>query len=294
MKSMLWFVCLSALMSGCGTVVRQVDVEDAKVSGPMNHPPVYVTMDSARSLVRFSPRFSVNRNRRLTGSIDAESDQDPAKTGGLQWSLPDFTIGLGADIGLGRSGGSLTLGGEYGNADGHDAWNGYAGLAIHEAGPAIGFRLEAGLFLRSLRHDARTVVVTTSDFLFFGTSTNTMAYHDRGDDRALDFYAQMTLNTIIKRSPVNLFACTGIVRQTLFKYRPSTVSETWLIVPVDVTESGTDVKCRVVLFSLTPGLSLSPGRHYTVLAGWRMMWPLGGHLDPKPAAAPFLQLDFAL
>jgi hypothetical protein len=293
MKKAIWCISASALLSGCGTVIQQVDVQNAKVSGPMNHPPVYVTMDSARGLVRFSPRFSLNRNRRLTGSIEAESSSDPAKIGSLQWRLPGFTIGLGTDLGLGRSG-CLSLGGDYGNAEGHDAWNVYAGLGIRDASSDLGFRLEAGVFLRSLRHDARTIVITTYDFAFLGSSTSRIAYHDCGDDRAFDFYTQMTLNTKDRKSPVNLFVCTGLTRQTLFKYRPSTTAVTWAVFPVSGTENGTDVTCRVVLFSLTPGLVFDLGGHYKALAGWRMTWPWGGHLDPKPVVSPFMQLDFVL
>jgi hypothetical protein len=291
--AVIGIISASALISGCGSVIRQVDVQNAKVSGPMNHPPVTITMDSARGLVRFSPRFTLNRNRRLTGSIDGESSSDPAKAGSLQWRLPGFTIGLGSDFGLGRSG-CLSLGGEYGHADGHDAWNAYAGVGIRDASSDLGCRVEAGICYRSLRHDARTVVESTYHYAFWGSSTRRIRYHDCGDDRAFDFYTQMTLNTKSEQSPVNLFVCTGLTRQTLLKYRPRTTTVTFAGIPVSGTESGTEAACRVLLFSLTPGLAFNLGEHHKALAGWRMTWPWGGHLDPKPVVSPFMQLDFVL
>jgi hypothetical protein len=281
----------SVLILGCiGTVIEEVSIRDAKVRGSMNHPPVFVTMDSTRNPVRISPGFSVNPKHRLTGTIDSESDGDPAKSGNLQWSLPDYTIGIGADFGLGRSG-SLTVGGNYGSVDGYDSWNGYVGIGIHNAGPASGFRLDAGLCLRGFRHDAYTVVVTTSDFEFWGSSSETASYHDRGDDSVIDFYAQMTLNTIIKKSPVNLFVSAGILRQTLLKYRPSTRTD-WLIVPV--METSSDATYRIILLSLTPGLSFNLGERYMLLVGGRIVTPLGKDLNPRPVISPFMQLDFVL
>jgi hypothetical protein len=283
----------SMLMSGCGTVIQEVKIQDAKVSGPMNCPPIHVTMDSTKGLVRISPGFSVHRKRLLTEKIDSESSQDPAKQYDLQWSLPDYTLGLGFDFGLGRSG-SLTLGGEYGNVDGHDSWNGYLGIGFHDAGPAMGFRMDFGLLLRNLRHDAYTVVITKSDFAFFGSSVDKSFYHDCGNDNALDFYAQMTLNTKVKRSPVNLFVSTGILRQTLLKYHPSTTSELWFGIPVSVPESSADATYRVVFLSLTPGVTFNFTDRYTLLVGGMIVAPLSNDLKPKTVVSPFMQLDFAL
>jgi hypothetical protein len=290
-RLLILFMLTSVLILGCiGTVIEEVNIRDAKVSGSMNHPPVYVAMDSTKGLVRISPRYSVNQKRRLTGTIDQESGRDPAKTGNLQWNLPDYTIGFGADFGLGRSG-SLTLGGNYGSVDGYDSWNGYVGIGIHDVGPGSGFRLDAGLCLSGLRHDAYTVVVTTSDFDFWGSSSETASYHDRGDDSAIDFYAQMTLNTINKKSPVNLFVSAGILRQTLLKYRPSTRTD-WLLIPV--METSSDATYRIILLSLTPGLSFNLGARYMLLVGGRIVTPLSKDLNPRPVISPFMQLDFAL
>ena len=295
MKRLSLLMLLSVLMSGCaglvGTVIEEVTIRDAKVSGPMNHPPVYVTMDSTKKLVRISPRFSVNPKHQLTGTIDPESNGDPAKSGNLQWNLPDYAIGFGADFGLGRSS-SLTVGGNYGSADGVDSWNGYMGIGFHNAGPASGFRLDAGLCFRGLRHDAYTVVVTTSDDAFWGSSSNTVSYHDRGDDSGIDFYAQMTLNTIIKKSPVNLFVSAGILRQTLLKYRPSTQTDYDIF--FSVTQTTSDAVYRIALLSITPGFSFNLGARHMLLVGGRIAMPLGKDLDPNFFISPFMQLDFTL
>jgi len=290
MKATILLMCASALILGCGTVIQAINVQDAKVSGPMNHPPVYVTMDSTKDLVRISPRYSVNQKRRLTGTTVPESGRDPAKSGNLRWSLPDYTIGFGADFGLGRSG-SLTLGGNFGIVDGYDSWNGCVGIGFHHAEPTSGFRMEAGLCFSGHRHDAFTDVVTTSVFQIWGSSTERVSYHDRSDDRAMDFYAQMTLNTITRKSPVNLFLNAGILRQTLLKYRPSTRTD-WMIIPVMQTSS--DAVYRIVLLSITPGLAFNLGTRNRLLVGGRISTPLGEPLHPNPFISPFMQLDFTL
>jgi hypothetical protein len=291
MKSLSLLLLLPMLMTGCiGTVIEEVTIRDANVSGSMNHPPVYVTMDSTKNLVRFSPVFSLNPKRRLSGSIDPESKGDPARSGNLKWSLPDYTVGFSADFGLGRSR-SLTVGGNYGRAEGYDSWNGHVGIGFHHAEPTSGFRMEAGLCLSGHRHDATTDVVTTSDFEIWGSSSEKVSYHDRGDDSAVDLYAQMTLNTIIPESPVNLFLSTGILRQTLLKYRPSTRTD-WLIIPIMQTSS--DAVYRIVLLSITPGLTFNLGNRNRLLIGGRISTPLGESLHPNPVISPFMQLDFSL
>jgi hypothetical protein len=291
MKRLILSTLLPVLMSGCiGIVTEKVSIRDANVSGAMNHPPVYVTMDSTRNLVRISPKFSFNPKRRLTGSIDPESTGDPARSGNLKWTLPEYTVGFSADFGLGRYS-SLTFGGNYGRADGYDSWNGHVGIGFHHAEPTSGVRMEAGLCFSGFRHDATSDVVTTSDFEIWGSSWTKVSYHDRGDDRAIDFYAQMTMNTIIPESPVNLFLNIGILRQTLMKYRPSTRTD-WLIIPV--METSSDAVYRILFLSMTPGLSFDLGTRNRLLVGGRIAVPLGESLHPLPVISPFMQLDFTL
>jgi hypothetical protein len=288
MKTAILLMFVPILMTGCGAIYQQVYIQDAKVCGPMNHPPVYVTTDSSRVPLRISPGFSINRNFQMIGK-----SSESVHPYFLHWKLPDFTIGIGMDIGVSRIL-SFSLDWNYGSAGGYDSWNGCFGMGLHYACPSVGFRFETGLCLRSLGHDAYTVVVTETHGLFGGSSVDSSFYHDRGNDKSLDFYGLFTLNTNFRRWPVNLFVSTSILRQTFMNYDPETWSELVFVTIIPMGTSGANITCRANFLSVTPGVFFRLNDRCKLLVGGRFVTALNMDMKSNAAVTPFMQFDFSL
>ena len=254
----------------------------------MNHPPVNVTIDSGAIQTRFSTRFSTNDSRELSGKITSPAYVNGGLPYSLRWHLPDYTFGLGLDIGLSQTT-SLTLGGDYSAIGPTGTWGGFAGLGFHSAGPLMGIRVDAGVMLSGMKHDAYTMVVTTASS-FFGTSTDTGFYHDVGNDLTFDFYAMLTVNSRFKASPVNIFVNASVLRQTLLNFAPTVQSE---FSPFAITgPSSGDAEYRATVLSITPGISLDASPTMRVLLGWRFIVVSNSDLSGSKFGSPLLQVDY--
>jgi hypothetical protein len=276
------------LLSGC-VVSQQFYLEDAHVSGPMNQPPVYVTRDMKDGQIRVAPHLSYNTDRLLSGKVPESGDMSSSMKE-ITWALPEFTFGVGADFVTGQHT-AIAAGWNFGVANGQGSWNGYLGIGLFSEGPEVGIRFDAGVQLRALQHDARVMVVTTSGGIFGSSSVDTGYYHDRGTDRALDFYGALTLNTKFDSWPFNVFLNAALTRQSLLDYSPSTWSEFHPYTYVGSMDI--NVSSRATFLILSPGVYVELGQNSRLLVGARCAIVLDiQDLKPGTSFSPFAQVEF--
>lgn len=277
------------LLSGC-VVSQEFYLEDVHVSGPMNQPPVNITKDVKPGQITVSPHLSYNKDRLLKGKIP-ESEDGPSSMKDLSWTLPEYTFGVGVDYTAGAHVG-VTAGWNFGVARGQGLWNGSLGLAVFGEGPVVGVRFDAGVQLRAMEHNSYVKVVTTTRGFFQSTVVDTGYFHDRGTDRALDFYGSLTLNTKVQDWPVNLFLNTALSRQSLLDYSPTTWSE---LHPFPGTELSTiNVQSTATLLIFTPGVFIELGEDMRLLVGARIQFVLDmEETQPSAATSPFVQMEFS-
>jgi hypothetical protein len=124
-KKVLVFIC-PVLLSSCTTITDSLFVQDIKVRGPINQPPIKVTgRDSAQFTI--SPKIFINSNKNFEGFVEGHTkvnnegifQVDTIVNGNgvsykishganrfdfegknLHWTIPDYMVGLDLDIAL--------------------------------------------------------------------------------------------------------------------------------------------------------------------------------------------------
>jgi hypothetical protein len=136
-------------------------------------------------------------------------------------------------------------------------------------------------------YDALTVVVNRTSF-FGSTSEDILVFHDRGRETNLGFYGALSLNTHSRDWFLNVFLNLAVSRQRLTHYEPS--SSTFQA-PFFSSVTVTDVRTSssTTLFSLTPGVYLTPGEGHRLLLGAR--WTKGIDTVTDGFVSPFVQYE---
>jgi hypothetical protein len=247
-----WGVCLPViilfayLLQGC-TVKQTVYLQDVRVDGPVNQPPLHLISGDENNILTLSPKIYINTTKQVNGKVDGHSkvnkngvyQLDTAfgnsgkfilKESGenkydftgnnLYWNMPDVLAGMDFDLKLTRVF-SFFGSFNYSHIDQQDLFSGAAGFGINSRKPHYGSRFDFGVMWHNLNNEISSAVVTTTSPLFGSSEQSVMLYQDHGKASAYNFFANWTLNSINSSLPFDYYFGLGVFGQTIYDYTPS-------------------------------------------------------------------------
>lgn len=285
---------LFPLLAGC-VVEEKFTFNEVQLSGPVAQTPVNITVDPKPGTVQLVPRFAVNTERVIKGSLVPTpgfiTQPRPPVTvfsagQNALWELPKTEYGLDLNITASKHVGFL-LGGMYASTGDHQFTNVRFGVAFFGVRENLGYRLDAGAQFSSLNYRCRSTVTTDVDWLF-GQSRYVSNFDDRGSIQSLGPYVGLTLNSVYRESPVNGFIHVGLANQPLLNYHPAVAD--MLLGPGDNHPPSWSLKSTTTVLCFGGGVAIELGSGQRVLIGARGYQPL--EIDsptPAPVWQPFLQ-----
>lgn len=289
----------SALLISCGTVQQTIYLQDVEVKGPINTPSIHITKNRTPGTITFSPRVNVNGYSEISGNTGGEryrnTEQDSLfsnKSKNLLWTMPEFSLGMDFDLALTKSFG-FAAGLNYSKINGQQLLGGSFGIAFVAEKENSAARFDFGILVQELFYEAKSVVVTTEDYIWSNPTTSVMYYRDIGKNSNVNIYAGLTLNSKMQEFPVNFFFNLSFFTQSLLDYEPST--ETDFLYLFALTEKiVTDARGEAMssFLSVAPGVFLEFTDWSRLVLGARFMYDLGLDSSSKELLVlPIIQLD---
>lgn len=289
------FLCLLLFIS-CTTTKQTLYLRQAEVTGPISQPPIHLTDSSDVPSVTFSPKFSYNTKKTLTGDVSqstrfygSDTIFVPSKNS-LTWNMSTVYAGLDIDLLLSRSF-AISLGVNYSSQSSLEVWGGTVGIGFFDYNKGSAFRFDVGLNIQSMRYDAYTIVSTVTTSFWGGEEKYVGFYWDVGKSTTINPYLNFTYNSAHKSWLVNFFINAGYSIQTLFSFEPRTSYYAF------GTYTRTDLRgsTSAGFFNFTPGIYFFIGESNRVLLGSRFFLEtqING-ADPTLFILPMIQFDFRL
>jgi hypothetical protein len=285
---------LFVLLPGC-IVEEKFTFNEVELTGPVAQTPINITVDPRPGSVQLVPRFSVNTEHVIKGSLVpspglATQPHPPVITfaagQNAMWELPKTEYGLDIQIAASKHFGFL-LGGMYASTGDHQFTNVRLGVALFGVRENLGYRLDAGAQFSSMNYRCRSTVTTDVDWIF-GQSRYISNFDDRGSVQSPGPYFGLTLNSVYRESPVNGFIHVGLALQPLLNYHPA-VADT-LLGPGDNNPPTWSVKSTTTVLCFAGGVAVELGGGQRVLIGARGYQPFAiDSPTPAPIWQPFVQ-----
>ena len=288
---------LFVIISGCTTVNQTIYLQDIKVSGPIDNPPLNITTDQKKGSFTFSSRFSINDNKSLSGRIEKHTDvnydgiyrvdtlfnndgtRSYRESSGnvneyngknLEWDIPNFLAAFDMDYAVGNNF-ALNVGLNYSVQNQDDFLGGCAGLGFFSENEGTALRFDVGVMWQSLSYVASTVVITTVK-PFSGSPTTTVDFFkDRNKSTNWNPYAFLTFNTSSQNTPLNFFLNIGLFGQTLFDFEPSDPNPEYYPFGVTVIRNDQRGESTTTFLTLGTGVFLNLTERSKIIAGVRFM-----------------------
>ncbi len=289
----------SFLMISCGTVQQTIYLQDAEVKGPINTPSIHVTKDRTPGTITFSPRLNVNGYSEILGSTGTERYRDAtqdslfsSKTKNLLRKMPDISFGLDMDLALTKSFG-FAAGLNYSKINGQQLVGGSFGLVFVAEKENSAARFDFGILIQELFYDAKSVVVTTENYMWSDPTTSVSYYRDIGKNSEINIYAGLTLNSKMQEFPVNFFFNLSFFTQSLLDYEPETRTDlSYALILTDKTVTDTRGEVMSSFLSVAPGVFLEFTDWSRLVLGARFTYDLGLENSSKEfLILPVIQLD---
>ena len=306
---------------GCTTINQTIYLQNIEVTGPMNNPPLNITIDQKRGSFTISPRFTINDNKQISGRIEKhsfvdlqgiyrvdtvfnndgsryykESNLNSREFSGnnLRWNLPSFSAAVNMDYSVGNHV-ALNMGLNYSVQNQSDFLGGNAGIGFFSENEGSAFRFDAGIMWQSLSYEAWTVVITEEKPLFGSASTSVDFFKDRGKSTYWNPYASLTFNTSSNTSPLNFFINLGYFSQTLFDFEPSSPNPEYYPFGLTVITNDQRGESTTSFLNLTSGVFINMTEKSRVILGVRLMKETQIVQTSKSLfVLPVLQFDMSL
>lgn len=280
LKKMFLAACF--LLISCGTVQQTIYLQDAEVKGPINTPSIRITKDRTPGTITFSPRLNVNGYSEISGNTGGERYRDPEqdslfskKSKNLLWMMPEFSLGMDFELALTKSFG-FAAGLNYSKVDGQQLIGGSFGLAFVSEKENSAARFDLGILVQEIYFDAKSVVVTTKDYMWSDPTTSVTYYRDIGKNANINIFAGLTLNSNFQDFPVNYFLNLVFFTQSLLNYEPETRTDlTYALILTDKTVTDSRGKAMSSFLSFAPGVYLQLSDWSRFVLGARLLFDLG-------------------
>ena len=292
----IYFSIPLLLFSGCVTVEETLYLREAVVTGPIIPSPIHLTDSSDTPSVTFSPRFSYNTKKSLSGDIAQSTsydEQDPVTHSekSLTWNIATFNAGLDLDIAVSRTF-AISLGVNYSDQNDFSTFGGNVGIGFFGYSKGSAFRFDMGLQINSMSYDAYTIRKVVTTHTFGGSDVYIGFYHDIGESTHFDPYFNFTYNTAFKNWPLNLFINAGYSIQTLFSFEPRT---SYHVLFGQYTKTDKRGSSTAGFINVTPGIYFYIGESSRVLLGTRFYIETQiNEAEPTLFIFPMVQFDFRL
>jgi hypothetical protein len=276
---------LIVVLPGC-VVHEQFTFNEVDLTGPVSQTPINVTVDPKPGTVQLMPRFAVNTEQVVKGSL-VPSPALSAHGQNAMWEIPRTEYGLDLQFTVTKHFGFL-IGGTFASA-GEDQFSDVRlGVALFSVKNNLGVRLDAGVQFNSVNYRSRSTVTTDVDYWVFGQGRYISNFDDRGSERSAGPYFALTLNTAYRESPVSGFVHAGVAWQPLLNYSP--IDPDTLVGPGDHYAPTWNIKSTTAVLCFAGGVAIELGGGHRVLIGARGYQPLElDSLEPAPILQPFLQ-----
>ncbi len=267
------------LFGGCTTVTQTIYIQNVKVDGPINQPPVHVTDNNQNTSMTISPKFYLNTTNTSTASLNhtnvnrngnfqvdtvfnsdgtwsyKESNTNTYQFNGknLSWNLPSFYAGLDVDLPMSRS---VSISGSFNfsNQENINLLGGSVGLGFHNQNKYSTMRIDVGLTFQEYWYDAATVVVTETQPVFGDKITTITFFRDTNKNTSVNPYITVTYNSNFEESPVNFYLGLSYFGQTLFDYEPSNLNPTYYPFTTTTVSTETNNKISTAYLGINPGI----------------------------------------
>jgi hypothetical protein len=278
---------IAFIFSGCADIHQTIYLQNVDVNGPLNHPPIYIS--DGRNGITVSPWLSFNSNKQITGrsnhsKVNASGvyQVDTIRDGGqiyygessanyyeytqnnVKWNLPDVKAGVDVDLPVSRT---ISIFGSfnYTSQNLYQIVGGSFGFGFYSVKNNDAIRLNIGCTIQQYQYDATTVVVSTIDPLFGKEYTQVDFFHDIDKKSNLNFFGNLTYNTVSADLPINFFFSLAFFSQTLLNMEPKNLD--WVVYPFVFTYTTTDARGEIS----TSYVSFSPGIYVNITSSMRFV-----------------------
>lgn len=264
------------IFCGCADIQQTIYLQNAEVNGPLNHPPIYISDN--RNGITVSPWLSFNTNRQVTGrSNHSKVDSSGIfqvtiiKDGGqtyygqssannydytqnnVKWNQPEVKAGVDIDLPLSKK---ISLFGSfnYTTQNLYQIVGGSFGFGFCSIKKSDAIRFNIGCTIQQYQYDATTVVVSTIDPVFGKEYTRVDFFHDIDKKGNLNYFANLTYNTVSTEMPINFLFSLALFSQTILDVQPVNPNRDYY--PFGYTTTTTDKTGEITTtyFSLSPGI----------------------------------------
>ncbi len=270
---------LIILLGGCTTVTQTIYVQNVKVDGPINQPPIHVTDKNQNESITISPKFYLNTtntqtaglnhtnvNRTGNFQVDTVFNSDGTwsykvsntntyqfKGRNLSWNLPSLYAGLDVDLPMSRR---VSISGSFNfsNQEDINLVGGSVGLGFNSQNKNSTMRIDVGLTFQEYWYDAATVVVTETQPAFGDKTTVVSFFRDTNKNTSINPYISVTYNSDYEKSPVNFYLGLSYFGQTLFDYEPQKPDPIYYPFTTTTVTSDTYNKVSTAYVGINPGI----------------------------------------
>jgi hypothetical protein len=284
-KKLLLLIAL--ILSGCADIQQTIYLQNVEVNGPLNHPPIFIS--DGRNGITISPWLSFSPTKQITGrsnhsKVNASGvyQVDTIRDGGqiyygesranyyeytqnnVKWNLPDVKAGVDMDIPISRT---ISIFGSfnYTSQNLYQIVGGSFGFGFYSIKNNDAIRLNIGCTIQQYQYDASTVVVSTIDPVFGNEYTRVDFFHDIDKKGNLNFFGNLTYNTVSAEMPINFFFSLAFFSQTLLNMEPKNLD--WVVYPFVFTNTTTDAREEIS----TSYVSFSPGIYVNITSSMRFV-----------------------
>ncbi len=217
----------------------------------------------------------------------------------LKWNIPDFVIGLDADI---KAFNNVALSGgfAFSQTKSKSLTTGRAGMGIFGSGAEIGLRFDAGLIWQQVAYNASTIVI--KERLGFPNENEVIFYRDIDKEANLNYYLSLTVNSIHPEWPVNWFLTAGYQNLNLVDFKPGDYDEYhypfYPLIPFPFNPVITEDlrgEANANVFNVSPGIYFNFTPNIRILLGSRIYFVSEiEDLSKGVFVVPMLQFDMGL
>lgn len=283
---------LLILLGGCTTVTQTIYVQDVKVDGPINQPPVHVTDNNHNTSITISPKFYFNTTNASTAKLhhtnvnqngiyqvdtvfnadrtwlykESSANTYQFKGRNLSWNLPNFYAGLDVDLPMSRR---VSISGSFNFSNQEDVnlAGGSVGLGFNNQNKNSTMRIDVGLTFQEYWYNAATVVVTETQPLFGDKTTTVNFFKDSHKNTSINPYISVTYNSNYEESPFNFYIGLSYFGQTLFDYKPENLNPSYYPFTVTTITSDTYNKVTTAYVGINPGIYTKISENSRILLG---------------------------
>ncbi len=321
-------IFLLLLLTNCTTVKETIYLQQIEVNSPISPTPINITTPDKKAIT-ISPRFSIGTTKSVSGMISGHTPINASgnfqvdtifnQSGGwtytetqganvfeyrgenLKWNIPDFTIGLDADL---RPFDKFALSGgfAFSQTKSKSLTTGRFGIGFFGGEERIGLRFDAGLIWQQVAYDASTVVVRESSIINGNSVSEVIFYRDINKEANLNYYLSLTVNSIYPEWPVNWFLTAGYQNLNLVDFEPRDYDEYYypffplIPFPYDpVITEDLRGEANANVFNVSPGIYFDFTQDIRILIGSRIYFISEiEDLSKGVFLVPMLQFDMGL